>query len=82
VVPILKPKAFIPNHLGSFYVDFFQGYSAASGAPYADTATQSYMSSQNVKVVVPTQYMDAWNLDSTGTVSTPNSTVKQKLGFY
>jgi len=82
VVPILKPKAFIPNHLGSFYVDFFQGYSAASGAPYADTATQSYMASQNVKVLVPTQYMDAWNLDSTGSVSTPNTTVKQKLGFY
>jgi len=82
VVPILKPKAFIPNHLGSFYVDFFQGFTAQTGAPYADTAVQNYLSTQNVKVLAPIQYMDAWTLDSTGTVSTPNTTVKQKLGFY
>jgi len=78
VVPILKPKAFIPNHQGSFYTDFFQGLTT----PYNDTATQAYLQSQNVTLLKPLQYMDAWTLDSTGTVSTPNTVVKQKLGFF
>jgi len=78
VVPILKPKAFIPNHLGSFYTDFFRGLQTL----YTDTAVQSYLASQGVRLLVPTQYMDAWTLDSTGTVSTPNVAVKQKLGFF
>ncbi len=78
VIPILRPKAFIPNHQGSFYTDFFLGLTT----PFQDTALEAYLTSQNVTLLKPLQYMDAWNLDSTGTVSTPNVTVKQRLGFF
>ena len=77
VVPILHPKAFIPNHLGSFYTAF----SAGLTAPYADTATKAYLESQGVNVQTPVQFMDAWTVDASGTVPTPNTSEKQKLGF-
>jgi hypothetical protein len=81
VVPIIHPKAFIPNHLGSFYVDFFQGNTSTFPAA-GDAAHVAYLQSQGVNVQNPKQFMDAWTVDSTnGTVPTPNTAVKQALGF-
>ena len=77
VVPILKPKAFIPNHLGSFYVDFFKGLTT----PYTDTAVPAYFASQGSNFQTPKQFLDSWTVDATGTVPTPNTDVKTKLGF-
>jgi len=78
VFPIIHPKAFIPNHLGSFYIDFFQGLTT----PYTDTTLPAYVSAQGGNFQTPKQFMDAWTVDSTnGTVPTPNTAVKKALGF-
>ncbi len=78
VFPIIHPKAFIPNHLGSFYIDFFKGLTT----PYTDTTVPAYVASQSSNFQTPKQFMDSWTVDSsTGTVPTPNTAVKAALGF-
>ena len=78
VWPIIHPKAFIPNHLGSFYIDFFQGLTT----PYTDTALPAYVASQGGNFQTPKQFMDSWTVDpKNGTSPTPNTAVKAALGF-
>ena len=76
-LPILKPKAYIPNHLGSFYVPFQLG----NTTPFNDAALTSYLAACNVALVPPNQYLDAWVLDADGFRQVDNAAMKQAYNF-
>ncbi len=77
VVPILKPKAFLPVHWDSFFQPFATGVTK----PYADAPLEGFLNSSRVKLIKPVQYMDKWRLDRSGVRAIPNVKVKQALGF-
>lgn len=76
-LPVLKPKAYVPNHLGSFYVPFEQG----NTSPFTDATLTSQLILNNIGLEVPAQYLDAWVLDATGFRKADNTAMKQAYGF-
>lgn len=76
-LPIVKAKAFVPNHLSSFYTPFEQG----NTAPFNDATLTNYLASNNVTLVTPKQYFDAWVLDANGFRQVDNAAMKQAYGF-
>jgi hypothetical protein len=77
LLPILKPKAFLPVHWDGLFNSFLAGVPAA----YADTALEAKLAGAGVRLVRPAQYMDRWRLDRTGVRPIPNDSVKRALGF-
>jgi len=77
VLPILKPKAYLPVHWDGLYAPFEPGMPA----PYADAALDRVLEAAHVKVVRPGQYMDKWLLDPRGVEPVANTSVKRTLGL-
>jgi len=77
VVPVLKPKAFLPVHFDGL----FGAFEAGPPKPYGDPGTESFLNSSGVRVIRPGQYMDKWRLDRAGVRAMDNSEVKKALGF-
>jgi hypothetical protein len=77
VLPVLKPKAYLPVHWDGLWGAFL------SGVPkkYSDSSLASLLARSGVKLLKPVQYMDRWRLDASGVKSVPNLAVKQALGF-
>lgn len=78
VVPILRPKAYIPNHLGDFFAKFDAGY---DNGPFKDSGLEKYLNSVGVKLIAPGQYMDRFDLTQYGTIPVPNTAQKMAFGF-
>ena len=77
LLPIIKPKAFLPVHWDSFTTAFLSG-----SGPFRDsTKIVPILAAAGVKFLTPAQTMDKWRLSRTGVDSVPNTTVKQLLGF-
>ena len=77
VVPVLKPRAYIPNHWDGLFNPFFPGLPF----PYRDTRLQAYLASQGIPILPQTQYFDKYVLGKDGVSKVPNTAQKQKLGF-
>ena len=77
VLPILKPKAFLPVHWDGLWGAFDAGVTR----PYADPAFESLLAARAVTLVRPAQYMDKWRLDRQGVRAVANDAVKRRLGF-
>jgi len=77
VLPVLKPKAYLPVH----WDGLFGAFKTGPARPYADAALESLLTQAGVQRVVPMQYMDRWRLDRNGIRALDNDTVKRKLGF-
>jgi hypothetical protein len=77
VLPVLKPKAFLPVHWDGLYGAFEAGVPQ----PYADPPLEQILSASGVTLLRPVQYMDAWRLDHAGVRPIPNIAVKRALGF-
>jgi len=77
VLPVLRPKAYLPVHWDGLYGAFKAGPSQ----PYADAALEALLAEQQVRRIVPGQYMDKWRLDAHGIHAVDNSKAKRKLGF-
>ena len=77
VVPVLKPKAFIPVHWDGLWGAFEAGVPK----PYADGRSKHCLRRPDVAVMKPAQYMDKWRLDRTGVRPIANTEVKKALGF-
>ena len=77
VVPVLKPKAFLPVHWDGLWGAFEAGVPE----PYSDSALETFFSAAGATVVKPGQYMDKWRLDRNGVRPIPNLEVKKALGF-
>ena len=78
VVPVLRPKAYLPVH----WDGLFGAFKAGPPQPYSDAVLAGYLREAGVREVVPKQYMDRWRLDSRGVEALDNRAVKQKLGFH
>ena len=77
VVPVLKPKAYLPVH----WDGLFGAFDADIPRPYADARLEALLARENVKLVKPGHYMDKWRLDPSGVREIPNNAVKRSLGF-
>jgi hypothetical protein len=77
VVPVLRPKAFLPVHWDGLWGAFEAGVPK----PYADPVLEQFLKGSGASVVRPVQYMDKWRLDKNGIRPIPNIEVKNALGF-
>jgi hypothetical protein len=77
VLPILKPKAYLPVHWDGLYGAFEAGVPR----PYADESLQALLMASGVSLVQPRQYMDKWRLDRSGIRPIANAAVKEALKF-
>jgi L-ascorbate metabolism protein UlaG (beta-lactamase superfamily) len=77
VLPILKPKAFLPIH----WDGLFGAFDAGVTTPYADPTLEALLTSSGIQLLKPNQYMDKWRLDASGVRSVDNTPVKRALGF-
>lgn len=76
VLPVVKPRAYLPIHWDGLWGSF------KAGAPaYADPALEALLSKSGVRFVRPAQYMDKWRLDRQGVRAVPNVEIKRALGF-
>jgi L-ascorbate metabolism protein UlaG (beta-lactamase superfamily) len=75
VLPVLKPRAYLPVHWDGLFAPFFAGVPA----PFVDTALEARLASAKVRFVRPNQYMDRWRLDRTGVHAIENDSVKNVL---
>jgi hypothetical protein len=78
VLPVLKPKAYLPVH----WDGLFGAFKAGPPQPYSDAALESLLAQSGVHCVVPKQYMDRWRLDRDGVRPIDNAAIKRKLGFH
>ena len=77
VLPVLKPKAYLPVHWDGLWRPFKDGVDK----PWSDPGLERALAAAGVALVAPAQYMDKWRLDRSGVHPLDNSAVKQKLGF-
>jgi hypothetical protein len=77
VLPVIKPRAYLPVHWDGLYGAFEAGVVT----PYADAPLEQMLSESKVTLVKPAQYMDKWRLDRSGIKPVPNEAVKKTLGL-
>lgn len=77
VLPVLKPKVYLPVHWDGLWGKFEAGVPR----PYADAALDTLLAASNVRLVRPGQYGDKWRLDTSGVRPVANDGVKAALGF-
>jgi len=77
VLPLLKPKAFLPVHWDGLWGSFTAGVTR----PYADPPLEAFLAKAGVRLVRPGQYADKWRLDRAGVRPIDNAAVKRALGF-
>ena len=77
VVPVIRPKAYLPNHWDGLFNPFWPGMPY----PFKDDALRAYLDAQKVVLVPQTQYFDKFVLSRSGVAADPNHAVKAALGF-
>ena len=78
VVPVLKPKAYLPIHWDGLWGKFEAGVPQ----PYSDPPLEEFLRSSGITLVRPSQYFDKWRLDRNGIRPLPNDSIKRRLGFH
>jgi len=77
VVPVIKPKAYLPVHWDGLYASFTAGMPRA----FSDPTLEQFLTGAGVKLIKPSQYMDKWRLDRKGIQPIANAGVKGALRF-
>jgi L-ascorbate metabolism protein UlaG (beta-lactamase superfamily) len=77
VLPVLKPKAYLPVH----WDGLFGAFKAGVPQPFSDPELEKLLAGVGTHLIAPTQYMDKWRLDRSGVRSIENTPVKRALGF-
>ncbi len=77
VVPLIRPKAYLPIHWDGLWEPF----EAGMPWPFSDPALEAYLTESGVKLLKPAQYMDRWRIGRGGVVPLANARIKQALGF-
>jgi hypothetical protein len=77
VVPVIHPKAYIPNHWDGLFNSFWKGMPY----PFKDDALKAYLDAQKIPMFVQKQYFDTFVLSRAGVAAQDNREVKRKLGF-
>ncbi|TFW33722.1 hypothetical protein [Massilia horti] len=77
IAPVLKPRAYVVNHIGNVFVPFEQG----NTSPFRDTRLATWLAAKNIALVPPLQYLDAFVLDANGVRPVDNMPMKKMYGF-
>jgi len=77
VVPVLKPKAYLPVHWDGLWGAFETGVPH----PYTDAPLGEFLQKSGVQLLSPHQYGDKWRLDARGVRPVPNDALKRTLGW-
>jgi len=77
VVPVIKPKPYIPNHWDGLFNPFWPGMPF----PFKDDALRSYLDAQQIPLLAQAQYFDKLVLSPSGVARDTNHAVKAQLGF-
>ena len=77
VVPVLRPRAYLPSHWDGLFNSFWAGMPY----PYKDAPLASYLKARNVTLLPQQQYFDKFILSAEGVRPSANPEVKSKLGF-
>jgi len=77
VVPVIHPKAYVPNHWDGLFNPFWGGMPY----PFKDDDLRAYLDAQNIPLLAQTQYFDKFVLTPSGISRDVNHEVKNALGF-
>lgn len=77
VLPVLKPKAYLPVH----WDGLFSPFQAGVQAPFADSALVTALATAGVNFIRPVQYLDRWRLDDDGVRAMPNESARRAAGL-
>ncbi len=77
IAPIVRERAYIPNHWDGLYAPFFAGMPNQ----WSNPELEAYLANQGIALLPPCQYMEKWQIDANGVTVVPNTDVKQRLGF-
>ena len=77
VVPVLKPRGYLPIHWDGLWEPF----DAGMPRPFSSPDLEAYLAQAGVALVRPGQFMDKWRLGVDGVRPVDNRAVKQGLGF-
>ncbi len=77
VLPVLKPKAYLPVH----WDGLFGAFKAGPPQPYADAALETLLEESGVRPIIPLQYMDRWRLDRQGHTGAGQPRGQAEAGF-
>ncbi|HEV7819781.1 MAG TPA: hypothetical protein VGO84_01285 [Burkholderiales bacterium] len=77
IVPVIRPKFYVPNHWDGLFNPFWPGMPF----PFKDDTLKAYLETEKVAIMPQQQYFDSYRLDARGVAAKPNSDVKKKLGF-
>ena len=77
LLPVLKPKAYLPVHWDGLFGTFQGGVTR----PYSNPGLEDLLAKSGVKLVRPAQYMDKWRLDPGGVQPLENSAIRRALGL-
>lgn len=77
IVPVIRPKTYIPNHWDGLFNPFWAGLPY----PFKDDDLQAYLQAQKVDIAAPKQYFDRYVLTKSGVSIDINHEVKARLGF-
>jgi hypothetical protein len=76
-VPVLHPRAYVPNHWDGLYSPFLEGLPM----PYRDVGLTAYLAAQGISLLPQTQYMDGYAITTSGVERLENRELKASLGF-
>ena len=77
VVPVIKPKTYLPSHWDGLFNPFWPGLPY----PFKDDALRTYLEARKITLVPETQYFDKFVLSKSGVAPDVNHAVKAQLGF-
>jgi hypothetical protein len=77
VIPVLKPRSFIPQHWGGIWSPFFERLKS----PYSNDRLTEILMKEGIDLVIQTQFFDKFRLDARGIKTISNKEVQEKLGF-
>lgn len=77
VLPVLKPRAYLPVHWDGLWGAFQAGVQQ----PYADVPLEALLASAGVQLIHPAQYLDKWRLDAAGMHAMANDKARHALGI-
>ncbi|MEO8076097.1 MAG: hypothetical protein ABI818_07195 [Acidobacteriota bacterium] len=77
LLPMLKPKTYLPVHWDGLWGAFEAGVAQ----PYSDLALETVLARAGIQLLKPLQYGDKWRLDRSGVRAVPNESLKRSLGF-
>jgi L-ascorbate metabolism protein UlaG (beta-lactamase superfamily) len=77
VVPLIRPKVYVPNHWDGLFNPFWPGMPY----PFKDDGLRAYLDAQKIPLLAQTQYFDKFVLTPAGVTRDANRAVKSALGF-